>query len=587
MSIRIGSGSLVRTALGFLIPLLFLCIGAYALYEGAMLYLAGLPIAAYGPWLGAGATFAVVSLGGVVAAVRRRRRAQQVQTLKTKHADALWRVRPAWRSPAIRETTDSGKSLIVFALLWNGVTWPMAGYILHAEFVAKAGAPQWGALFTLVFPLAGLALGWFAVKRLLHRRKYGTTTLQMDAMPARLGRRFEARVQTNIDAGDAPDKGFHVRLTCYHRYVRYTTDSDGDRKKKVIKDRKWGVEKHVRGRAYGTHNTLEVPVAFDLPPDAPPSTPEKSEERMMWEVDVDADVPGLDYDVSFEVPVFPPDEEEFGRERDRLPQEPSTEFADGASDAVAADPASDLASASDSASASAEAAGEAESDRYARYDVETTYDAPVSDGVTMAHPPGGGVRFDFAAGRNLKMGLLVGTFGVVFGGVGIAMIVGGMLLFGAVFAAVGGGLLYYGAWPALTHSSTVSIQAGTVSVRKGAFGGGATTTFPVTELVDVRVDENGHMGESPLYALTLYRDDAQADANAEATREKYERFVGFMRKSGFASATQRDAELDTVMARIEAHAGGIQVADGLTNKSEADWMASELVKAAERESAFA
>lgn len=565
---------------GLLFQGVFFCVGMYALYTAAMMYGAGNGLADYGPWAGIGTTFVLVSGIGVVRLWRRRTKAAAVQALKKKHADALWKVRPEWRSTTITEKAESdGWFLVIFALVWNGVTWPLAVYILYTEFVAKTTDPQWGALMVLLFPLVGLGVGWLAVKPFLHRHRYGTSTLEMETIPARLGQRLQARVRTHMDVGDAPENGFHVRLACYHRYVRYTTDSDGDRKKKVVKDEKWRNDQHVHGRSYGALNQLEVPVTFDLPDRAPASTPEKSEERMMWEVHVDADVPGLDYDVSFEIPVFPSEasRRDASASSDAVGPEASAGLTDGA--ASATDAFTDA-----STDASTDATVDATADTYGRYDVESSYDAPVSDGIHVERPSGGGIRVRFDARRALTLALVTLLAGCVFFGVGVALFVTASLLGGLIFGGVGGGLLYFAAWPMLTHSSTLTVQAGTVSFRKGAFGGGKTISFPARELLDVRVEKSGRSGDKTVYALVLYQEDPESDANV---RETSERFVGFLRKSGLAGAKSSDDDLDAMIDAIDREGKRLQVAGHLTNKGEADWIASEVVKAVERESAFA
>ncbi len=47
-----------------------------------------------------------------------------------------------------------------------------------------------------------------------------------------------------------------------------------------------------------------VPVAFVIPSDAVSSDPRQSADRVLWRLDVSADVPGVDYAAAFEVPVF-------------------------------------------------------------------------------------------------------------------------------------------------------------------------------------------------------------------------------------------------------------------------------------------
>ena len=54
-------------------------------------------------------------------------------------------------------------------------------------------------------------------------------------------------------------------------------------------------------------DSVEVPISFDLPDDAPPSTLEKKSNWIAWILEASAETSGLDYQSYFEIPVFEPD----------------------------------------------------------------------------------------------------------------------------------------------------------------------------------------------------------------------------------------------------------------------------------------
>lgn len=282
--------------------LLFIGAGCFAVGMAYVRYQQGANIQQVYVITGVGGMFILLSLFQAYRAWRGWKRAQHSQRLKQRHAHAPWRVRPEWRS---REMVEEGRlngSMALFAFFWNVIAWPLACWTLYVELPSPD--VQWGVLFVLLFPLVGIGLAWMALHGVLHRRTFGATRLTMETMPGRLGRPLRLRLETGVKHDEAPDAGFHVRLSCYRRYIRSTVDSDGDRRRDVKKDLLWRDEKHVRGRTYGNARRMEVPVAFDLPSDPPASTPEKRETRIMWEVDVDADVAGLDFHADFEIPVF-------------------------------------------------------------------------------------------------------------------------------------------------------------------------------------------------------------------------------------------------------------------------------------------
>jgi hypothetical protein len=106
-----------------------------------------------------------------------------------------------------------------------------------------------------------------------------------------VGHALEGTVRT--PAGLRPSDGFRVVLSC----IRRTTSGSG-RNRSTTESVLWQDERQVSGSALG------VPVAFAIPADAVPSDPSRDADRTLWRLAVSADVPGVDYAATFEVPVF-------------------------------------------------------------------------------------------------------------------------------------------------------------------------------------------------------------------------------------------------------------------------------------------
>jgi hypothetical protein len=454
-------------------------------------------------------------------------------------------VRPPWETNEISEEPADG-SLAFFAVFWNLIAWPMAGYILY-DAVWQSANPEWGVLFVLLFPAAGLVLGWLAVKQVLHRQKFGVSTLVMETMPGRLGRRLRARLRTGVPPEEVPDDGVHVRLSCYHRYVKVTRDSDGGTDRDVEKDLKWRDEKHMRGQSRADGTGTEVPISFEIPADLPPSPPYETEDRILWELDASAELSGLDYEVSFEIPVFEAEEVASGVEEDSgggLEKEPDAD---------------------------------SQRDPYAQHEIGGDLSEPVSDGIRMEGRPGRGLTFSFAPARAKGAATLLTVLG-------LGMLVGGVFAFGASFlfglVLLGfGGLVAYGAWQKWTYASTVVVDDGEIAVTRGPFGKGKARRFPCSALEDVTVQARGHGGDTTYYALALTLADAavQGSSGNGAKLAKWMKQVGGERASDAA---------DQVQSEVEKATQSVRVAGDLTNKQEADWIADRLIEAAEREASF-
>jgi hypothetical protein len=110
-----------------------------------------------------------------------------------------------------------------------------------------------------------------------------------------------------------PDDAFHVTLTCINRI---TTGSGKGRstRENIL----WQEERPIR-RVHQVGRATAVPIAFRLPRDVRPSDTSEHEDQVIWRLEVRAELPGVDYHATFDVPVFrtpesdiplPPGEEE-------------------------------------------------------------------------------------------------------------------------------------------------------------------------------------------------------------------------------------------------------------------------------------
>ena len=219
--------------------------------------------------------------------------------------EAPWELRPGWRSPAIEEDLYFRTVPPWSATLFGVAGWGVGGFILY-DYWASAN-PDAEVLVFLIFPIAFSVPAVLTLRRIWHRRKYGTSTLVMDTMPARPDQTLEARLQASVAPSDAPGDALQVQLTCYHR-----TSGGDDTSPSWLQE--WQSETTVTEyfsseSQSGTtaDDSVEVPISFDLPDDAPPSTLEKKSSRIAWIFEVSAEMNGLDYQSYFEIPVFEPD----------------------------------------------------------------------------------------------------------------------------------------------------------------------------------------------------------------------------------------------------------------------------------------
>jgi len=184
--------------------------------------------------------------------------------------------------------------LTAFALFWLLVTSPVL-FVLREEVVDNG---NYLALLALVFPLVGVLLLGAAIHRILHWRKFGEVMLILD--PPRVEVGGELRGHIDVPAPLESPNGVQLRLSC----LRVVTTKSGDETsthEEPIRE-----EQAVAAvTAWGRQRT-EIPVRFAIPADAEPSGAPNANDKVVWRLLATADLPGIDLDVKFEVPVVRP-----------------------------------------------------------------------------------------------------------------------------------------------------------------------------------------------------------------------------------------------------------------------------------------
>ena len=388
-----------------------------------------------------------------------------------------WTSRRDWRPDRMTtEVAEVNRFQVGMALFWSLPSW----LIVLGEW---SGGVSGGDVMLLIVPgMTNVGL-YLALKERIRDVRFGQTGLRLETKPAVMGRRVAAVFQTGFRPETFKAERFTVRLSCYHRYITHREDSDGDRERVVVRDVKWSDDKDVRPRV-GRDGLLEIPVSFQIPTGYPEATPRQKDDRIGWEVKASADVPGVDYEAAFEVPVYTA--ETVGEEN--LPDE-----------AEDADPAY------------ADAGEETSPSPYANYEIVPDFDAPVSQGITMERTPTGGLRFDFAARRNGMGILLFGFFALFTTALSAAMITGGAVLMG-LFVSAFALVSIYGLGHALTRSSSLVVGQGRVRLVTRHFGMETEQAFPAQHLAGVRSVAEGFAGKTTYYTLYLHREEQDEEA---------------------------------------------------------------------------
>lgn len=201
-----------------------------------------------------------------------------------------WQSKGDWKNGRIR---SGAKTMIwislLFGVAFTGISLP--GVLAIPEEFNKGNHL---ILAVLLFPLIGVSsLGVF-VYSLMAWRKFGATELILDPVPGSIGGDFGAHIELPIPWTSKTI--VNITLNCQ----RITTTGSGKNRSthtSVIWQRE-GIATLSPGRG-GTHCEFRFAI-----PDNLPESEKKSSNYNQWLLQIECDLPGIDFKRSFTVPVF-------------------------------------------------------------------------------------------------------------------------------------------------------------------------------------------------------------------------------------------------------------------------------------------
>jgi hypothetical protein len=215
--------------------------------------------------------------------------------LENSHPQEPWRWNSDWQEGQIRA---SGKAQFilpaVMAVFWNLVSTPLL-FVIPEEFFDKGNKL---ALIGLVFPVVGIGLAIWAIRAFVRWKKFGDSVFEMTTYPGVIGGKLAGRIVTSVDLN--PTEGFHLTISCVNRV---TTGSGKNRRtsERVL----WQQKRHLLREPLDWDPTKsEIPVLFAIPFDVDPTEKRSDSDEVVWRLQLAAEVPGVDYAVQFDVPIF-------------------------------------------------------------------------------------------------------------------------------------------------------------------------------------------------------------------------------------------------------------------------------------------
>ena len=209
------------------------------------------------------------------------------------YQDSPWLLKDEWQTERIRSDSKSAMwGAWMFAAFWNLIS-GFLPFVVYEEVVDKE---NYVALAGLLFPLVGIGLLVWAIRRTLEWNRFGPTPVTLDPFPGSIGGHVGGTIETRL-LFDASHR-FFVSLTSVHSYMSGSGKNRSRREKALWQEE---VVAHTESGLEGTR----IVFRFDVPEglresDAAPD----GESYHLWRLNLRAELPGTDLDRSFEIPVY-------------------------------------------------------------------------------------------------------------------------------------------------------------------------------------------------------------------------------------------------------------------------------------------
>lgn len=219
----------------------------------------------------------------------------EIEAASLAWAKAKYAERADWvegRIPQEFVRTGPGQRLTV-------ITWSVIGVI------ALCAGVFWGGLVWI--PVTGVSAMSFVIifvyfRTERRRQRHGVSVLALPDGPAVLGGALRGVIETSLKANEAPPNEFRLAFRCVRRYRHGGSVGQNGTTRT---ERAW-IET-ASAPPYIISGRVCTEVKFVVPDTAPPTSLSHDETGVFWELDVTAEMPGLDYAATFTLPVLTPD----------------------------------------------------------------------------------------------------------------------------------------------------------------------------------------------------------------------------------------------------------------------------------------
>jgi hypothetical protein len=449
-STKPASGCLILFALPFMAGGLFFVIVSYRSLDDPNFR---------NPWVAmvVGSVFAL--LGGLIMAAgfKVMEGAKQFQAVQAAYPGQPWMWRADWAKGQSRG--QSGRATAgawIFALGWNGIS----GSVAYGSFVHRSlGGPRAAYFFLALFLLIGIGAFCWAILLTLRRIRFGKTTMQLQTLPAPLGRSLQGSIDAHLPY--PVPHGIYLVLSCINR-VTSGGNHPSTRDHVLWQDSKTIPPEQIMAGPAGS----SIPVSFDIPRDKPASNNANRSSQILWLLRAEADIPGANFNDTFEVPVFethdsPNVADWHIKEEAQQHSHPPTE--------------------------------------------------PIHPTVRVSPVPEGGLQFYFPAARNVSSAMGVTVFALLFSSLDFAVFHLRVPIFFGIFVGFFALLLTLISLNLWFGTATIVANSSGVSLRTNLLGMGGSKKWSASEIQSVYPKitmQSGSGGQAVAYYTTTIKDTA-------------------------------------------------------------------------------
>ncbi len=209
--------------------------------------------------------------------------------------DSPWVLNKEWASGRI--TSKSGTRAIgawIFAGLSNALIWTVTILIWHYD----RDSIKIAAFFCPI----GIGLFVWAIRQSWRWFRHGSSVLELASILGVIGGTLEGVIHTRLRR--FPTKPIEVTLTCNRQYLHKapSRSKEGDHYDTAVL---WQADRSVAANRlnHGPHG-VSFPVRIQIPNGLPANDNSDEDEQIFWKVEASCDVPGIDFQSEFLVPVF-------------------------------------------------------------------------------------------------------------------------------------------------------------------------------------------------------------------------------------------------------------------------------------------